>query len=436
MSLRAGFAEVDITPPLGTQKIGFKRVIYSDHVIDPLFARVAVIEAAGTQIAFVQLDTLCILWEDVREIRSRVARKFGIAPEAVMVCATHNHAGPAVADSGDARRDEAYVRTMIDRVVDAFEQALAALAPAEVGFGSGVEFRVAHNRRVVMRDGTVCTHGRFTDPNALFLEGPIDPEVAVAVFRRPGGALLGALVNYACHPTHHGAGTGLSAGYPGVLAREMKAAGCPVTLFLNGASGNVHTADPTRGGADMPMETAGRLLAETVQAVIDRVEYTSSLELACAATQIDLPYRRVTEAEIKGEVKGAQRFVDSAIYDREMPELVARIRAKGYETVEVQVLWLGERAYVSMPGELFVQLGLRIKEEAYPVRAVVVGYANGAVGYLPHAEAFRRGGYETTFCGASRMAPEAGEMLVEAALRLIRESAGARRVQGAGGRAG
>src|SRR5690606_13721437 len=133
------------------------------------------------------------------------------------------------------------------------------------------------------RDGTVCTHGRFTDPNALFLEGPIDPEVAVAVFRRPGGALLGALVNYACHPTHHGAGTGLSAGYPGVLAREMKAAGCPVTLFLNGASGNVHTADPTRGGADMPMETAGRLLAETVQAVIDRVEYTSSLELACAA---------------------------------------------------------------------------------------------------------------------------------------------------------
>ncbi len=65
-------------------------------------------------------------------------------------------------------------------------------------------------------------------------------------------------------------------------------------------------------------------------------------------------------------------------------------------------------------------LGLRIKERTSPKRAHVVGYANGMVGYLPTKEAFARGGYETTFAKASRLAPEAGNILVDAAIDLVR----------------
>jgi hypothetical protein len=43
------------------------------------------------------------------------------------------------------------------------------------------------------------------------------------------------------------------------------------------------------------------------------------------------------------------------------------------------------------------------------------------VGYLPTPEAFERGGYETTFLGSSRMAPEAGGMVADTAVELIRE---------------
>jgi hypothetical protein len=39
MALRAGLAEVDITPPVGTHKIGCLRDIVSDRVLDPLCAR-------------------------------------------------------------------------------------------------------------------------------------------------------------------------------------------------------------------------------------------------------------------------------------------------------------------------------------------------------------------------------------------------------------
>ncbi len=422
MTMSAGFAEVEITPPLGTRKIGFKRLIVADEVIDPLYARIAVVESLGERVAFVQFDTCCILAEDTQEIRRRAAASFGIPERAIMVAATHNHAGPAVADSGDVDREEEYVEWLIEQTVAGIGEAVAERAPAEVGFGRCLEFGVAHNRRVVMRDGTVRTHGTFTDPDALFIEGPIDPELSVVAFRRPSGETLGVLVNYACHPTHHGGGTGLSGGYPGVLARALKRQGCPVTLFLNGAAGNIHTADPAAGGANPSMEEVGERLAQRVQEVLTPLSYRAELPLAYAMTQVDVPYRSVGDDEIRGNVRGAQRFIDSAIYDREMPALVKMIREFEKESAEVQALWLGEHVFVSIPGELFVELGLRIKEEAHPTRASVVGYANGNLGYLPHLEAFRRGGYETTFCGASRMAPEAGEILAGAAVALIRES--------------
>ncbi len=419
MSIRAGFAEVDITPPVGTVMIGWLREIIATSVHDPLYARVAVLESAGEQVAFVQLDTLSVRWTTTNDIRRRVQALTGFSGERIMVSATHSHAGPAVATCGEALRDDAYVETMTRKVVDAFAQALAGLQDAEVGLGSCFDFRVAHNRRVVLRDGTVRTHGSFQDAQSLCLEGPIDPEVAVLAARTRDGRLLGALVNYACHPTHLG-GTGtLSAGYPGVLAQEMKARGCPVTLFLNGAAGNTHTSDPVTA-TSVSMEDAGRWLAEDAAGVVARMEFRQELRLGGRQATVQLPYRRHDEAERTGTLRGAQRFVDPALYDRGMPALVQRIRERGTQPAEVQALFVDEAAFVSIPAEYFVQLGLRIKEQSYPRRALVVAWANGMVGYVPHREAFLRGGYETTFGGHSRMAPEAGEILADSAVALVR----------------
>jgi hypothetical protein len=59
----------------------------------------------------------------------------------------------------------------------------------------------------------------------------------------------------------------------------------------------------------------------------------------------------------------------------------------------------------------------------YPIRALVAGCANGRVGYIPTEAAFRRGGYETTFGPPSMLAPEAGELIAETAIELIRQAA-------------
>ena len=421
MSLKAGFAEVDITPPVGTHKIGWLKKIVSDRVLDPLFARACVLEAGGERVGIVQLDTLLIDAGDVAEIRERISAEHGVAGGAVMVAATHNHAGPAVADSGDTLRDAAYVEALTAKVVSVFGEALAAAREAEIGFARGFRFDIGFNRRVVMRDGTVRTHGTFADPEALFIEGPVDPEVAVLAARGRDGALLGALVNFACHPAHHGGDESLSAGYPGVLAGRMKRRSCPVTMFLLGAAGNIACPDPAHEGRSKSMEEAGELLAGDVSGALERMEFTGRVRLRWRSRLVRLPFRELAPEQLDGTARGAQRFIDPAIYDRAIPAQIERIRRLGAETVEVQVLLVNDVALVAIPGEYFVELGLRIKQRAYPARAVVVSCANGQLGYIPTREAFSRGGYETTFGPPSCLAAGAGELLAEAAVELIAE---------------
>ena len=344
-----------------------------------------------------------------------------------MVSATHNHAGPAVSTTGRVARDEAYVAGLLDACVAAFGEAVGRMEEAELGFASVFDFRIAHNRRVVMRDGTVRTHGRFTDPNALYVEGPMDPEVAVLAARGKGFKWLGCLVNHACHPTHHGGDNTFSAGFPGVLASEMKGHGFPVTLFLNGAFGNVHTADPTCA-RDVSMEDAGRFLADDAIEAVKGMRFKTDWPLGAATATVELPYRAATEDQVKGTARGAQRFVDPAIYDEGMPGLVERIATRGAQPADVQAVFVGDLAFVGIPAEYFVELGLRIKEETYPARTLVVGAANGMVGYVPTKRAFERGGYETTFAMSSRLGPEAGDMLADAAIEVVR----GRRAEGGG----
>jgi neutral ceramidase len=422
--MQAGFSEIDITPPVGTRKIGWIKEIVSDQVIDPLYARVAVLDNGADRVAFIQLDTLSIRWTQVRDIRTRIEAAYGFPGGHIMVSATHNHAGPAVADSGRTSRDAVYIETLVTKCVQAFGQALAGLCEAEVGFRHVFETEVGFNRRVVMRNGLVKTQQSFpNDPDCLYIEGPMDPEVAVLALRRPGGALLGCLVNFACHPTHLGGGAELSGGFPALVCRNLKQHGCPVTLYLNGAGGNIMHMD-FLNGRHVSMEEAGERLTADVCRALDGMTYAPEAALGVACTTLQLPYRQPTPEEVAGTIPGAQRFVDPELYDEGMAPLLERIRNRRTQPADVQVLFIGNVALAGIPAEYFVQHGLRIKTASHPAHALVVGQANGMIGYVPHREAFARGGYETTFCSGSRLAPEAGDLLADAAIALIQARRG------------
>lgn len=418
--MRAAFHQIDITPPVPCYKVGWIRKIVGRRVRDPIRARIAVFEAGRSSVAFIALDTLSVRWTQVARIRKAVEKLHGFSSRNVLIAATHNHAGPAVTHEGEVPRDEAYLARMVDRVVAGFGVALRRMVPARAAFGRSIETEVAHNRRVVFRNGLTRTHGSLLHPDALHVEGPIDPVVAVMSVRATSGEPLGLIVNYAMHPTHHGDDDVITANWPGEMCRRLKRRGWPVTLFLQGAAGNITTVDQI-GGREPAMERVGRVMAAAVERALVRARYRPVSRFGAAATTVKLPFRRVTPAEIAGTVRGAQRFIDPKLYDRAIPRLLRKIRARrGRQLAEVQALRVDDHVFVSIPAEFFVELGLKIKQQAYPLHAHVVSLANGIVGYVPTKEAFSRGGYETTFIPGAMLAPEAGDLLVAAARKMVR----------------
>jgi neutral ceramidase len=122
-------------------------------------------------------------------------------------------------------------------------------------------------------------------------------------------------------------------------------------------------------------------------------------------------------------VHGAQRFAPTELYDSLIAELVKKIRAEGRQRAELQALFIGDHALAAVPAEYFVEFGLDIKEKTWPTHTFVVSCANGMVGYLPTREAFRRGGYETTFYDGTCTARGAGEKVTSAMIRLVKKGA-------------
>lgn len=418
--MQVGFAQRDITPALGVAKIGMLRVIVPTEILDPLCACAAVFESGGTTIGFISLDVLSIRWTTTQQIRQGIEDRTGIPGGHIMVTASHTHGGPPTTNCGDVSRDEAYLQGLIEHCISAVAEAHASRRPARIAIGRSCEFDVAFNRRVVMRDGTTRTHGRFSDPDALCIEGPIDPEVGVIAAQSLSGDPLGLILNFACHPTERCGDEVFTASWPGYMRAELADRGWPHALFLNGAAGDVCPTDPSWNGAGRPMAETGAMMAAAAErALDDDLRWLSDAPLMAARARLDLPYREPLQEQIRGTVRGAQRFVDPDIYDRWMPHLVDRIRTRRTQPAEVQAFDFGEHVVVSMPAELFSWLGLQIKERTHPRRTAVVGYANGMVGYVPHVEAFERGGYETTFAMSSRLAPEAGQLLVDAAVNLV-----------------
>ena len=84
----------------------------------------------------------------------------------------------------------------------------------------------------------------------------------------------------------------------------------------------------------------------------------------------------------------------------------------------VQVFTLGnDTAIVGLPGEIFSELGFAIKNQSPFRNTIVVELANDSIGYVPTRKAFAEGSYEVV---NSRVAPGGGEMLVQAAVRLLK----------------
>jgi len=449
--LQLGKGRTDITPGkdiiLGGATISWR--INVDFIKNPLYANTVVLVQGERKLAIISLDLLMITRKYVTQIREELHRRWGFAHDSVMIHATQNHKAPALGHfkiSEDYQGippeldwlrggDENYHPFAVGRIIASVEAALASLEPVEVGYGSAVEGRLAFNRRMVMKDGSISMPHGFgpAAPQSRYLEGPMDPDLGIVAFQNAEQAISSLLLHYTCHPVHQLGDFFISGDWPGAWVEEMQAS-CGETcvpVVLNGCCGNINPWDPYADKPNNDADIMGQRLAMTTNQVLAEMAYQKDAILDWQVKHLELPLRKVDA----GELATARQYLaehpeprwvtdvmldDKWVYASGMVDLHEQYERNPRYSYEIQVLRIGDAVVVGLPGEPFAEGGLAIKL-ASPSPYTIIAHNTQFAGYIPTREAFTRGGYETMTSNWSKFAPEALERIVEAALNVLNE---------------
>jgi hypothetical protein len=351
-----------------------------------------------------------------------------------MISATHTHTGPVLdrnsrfGGQSDLVRD--YLSGLPAKIAEAVRRAEARLTPAKVSAARGREESIAFNRRYHMKDGTVGWNPGKLNPNILKPAGPIDPEVPIVFFESTDGKPLATYVNYAVHLDNVGQPQ-ISADLPYTLARCLADFQGPemLTLFSAGCCGDVNHIDVRWGQAQRGFANAARMgtiLAAEVLRAWPHLRPVDAKAIRVKSTTVRLALPEIGDAGVEKARAVVARMQDQKSARPRFLEMVESFKTLDIaarqgrpQEVEVQAIALGnELAWVSLPGEIFTELGLAIKQDSPFPQTIVAELANGAIGYIPARRAYAQGNYEVI---SARCAEGSGERLVDAAVRLLKD---------------
>lgn len=430
--LRAGFARRDITPALGLPtSLGVECLV--TEIWDPLYATVLVLDDGQTKAVVVGADLCAFLQEPDTQIRHAVAQALAIAPDQIVLNASHSHSAPYLATEYSDRlqpyglkvADLDYVHYVQEQIVAAAHEASANMIPVQLFAGRGNVERVAGNRRLRLPDGTMISrHGRPPQAWRDLPEGLIDPAVSIVSFVDLQGRPLGFIANYACHPTAAGGDLHgwVSADFVGYGLRPIEAAlGGAVGLFLQGAAGNIGTGkwvnETPRGDA----EAMGSRLAAGIMQALDSAEPVRGHQLQMVRRHVPLqlePFPALAEMEQRLDTAAATGDTGQVVAAGDA--LVIARRFADFQQAPISALTIGDMAIAYLPGELFVEFGLRIKRESPFRHTLVSAYNDDSLQYIPTQAAFDEGAYEVTGGWCYTQTGD-GETLTQGALDLLNE---------------
>lgn len=404
--LRVGIGTADITPPSGLPH-GCWRLRSPGLAVgtrDPMITRALVLEGGGYRIAIVTADLIFTGRALTDQVRERIGRLAGIAPEAVLINAAHNHSAPSVtrgqsiAALGHEGGFDGYEAVLPDLIAGAVYEASQRLEPARLG--------------AVMTSASGVTSNR--------VRHELKPDDSLGVIRidSPEGRVLAVVVCFSCHPISIGGQTlQWNAEYPGVVRRTVEAAHPGArALFLQGSAGDVAPFNYWFGN-DNPLphsfENRDRLGGAIASRAVAASRSMVTREGArLAATSVRLPLRRRHLPWSLDEITAMERRFDAeaepaypAVWPSDLHTMNSALRfplhyqkaalrmyadMKRREDipldVEIQALAVGDVALVGNPFEPFNRIGVRIREGSpFPV-TLPLGYCNDSLGYLPDTE--------------------------------------------------
>jgi neutral ceramidase len=430
----AGWASELITPDLGCPLAGFDaRKGVATAVHDDLFSRALVLDDGKTRVALVSVEVLGVSRPFSDRVRAEIQHRTGIPARNVVLSATHTHCAPVTLNhffNQGQPLDQRYLDRLASGITASVIRACESLKPRKLRTGFVTVEGVAVNRR--------------TETGL-----PIDDTAGVIAIEELDGSTTAVAVFYACHTTTLGPDTlEITADFPYYTIEHLKESlGSDVeVMYFNGAEGDLsvgHKSDLSAVGIIAPNRTfkraeeLGKRLADSVHAGLTGLVPEQG-GLAVEATVARLPLKSYAPlAEMKARRKQADDAMREAersgVPDRDLilarqfslfnriEEYYALLLHESPESklleAELTAVRIGDTVLLSLPGEIFVGISLEIRKRSPFLKTLFAGLANDYIGYVPTREANASLGYEVV---ASRVRPEAAEVLIDSAVELLR----------------
>ena len=430
--LLAGAGGARITPPTGNPMGGYgARDHGAEGVHDHLNSHTLFLDDGTTQAVIIASDLIGMRFEHVARVRELVNRATGVPAANVFLAFSHTHGGPLMYSDFSKLEEPAaaYIDALCHFRAGTALQAATAAGPVRWGTGRH-PLRVGVNRRERQADGTTRI--------GVNPEGPVAPWVDVVWFERLDGTPLVVLWQHAAHGTCLVSDNYLfTADWMGAAMRMIEDQRPGETaLFLNGCAGNINPHP--RGSYELAGMHGTRAGGAVLKTALQAGDMRRGGRLRCAQHAFELPLepmpslpeceRELAEwepafLELEGGFHRSWRVCRHYFAARERVEAHRSGSVASGLPLEIQALALDDVALVGLPGEIFVETGTAIAEASPFALTLPVGYANGAIGYVPTSEEVPHGGYEVLDARARHqgrmLADDADRALAAGALRAL-----------------
>lgn len=434
--LKAGFARIDITPPLGVTMAGYPEVRRADGILDPLLATAVAFDNGEKRAVVLSLDIIGIQMKVMEKLRALVAEAIGTEKEGVFIHCTHTHTGPVVvAREKDAElENEQYVQYFTQKLQDVAVLAVRDLTPAQLLYTHGEVKDVAFVRRFLLKNGKYRTNPGFQCPDVECAVGEPDELSSLLIIKRENAPEIG-IVHYQVHPDVIG-GCKLSADFPKFVRDTYEELiENSLCMYINGAQGDTNHVDirlgeeACRGGYERS-RYMGRKIAMSVVANYPLAKPLAGSEISYGQKSIFVKYN-----------KGRPEQFEDALYTekvfREQGREAALPRNTGVKTIRsfwearrivmlmnypdekelcVTALRIGDAVLAGFPGEPFTDIGRGIKNNSKFTLTLPVCCANGYEGYYPMLSVYSEGGYEFN---TARYVAGVAESLIDASTEVV-----------------
>lgn len=435
-NLKAGFARIDITPPLGVFMQGYTQARYAEGIIDPLLATAICFDDGKKKAVVISMDLIGCSQVIMNQLRPLVAEAIGAETEGVFICSTHTHLGPGLTTPEYKiwEGNEFYVEWLLKKIRDVAVLASQDLAPAKFSYTRGEVKDVAFIRRFKMKDGSFRTNPGFQNPDIDHALGTPDENSSLLIIKRENAPEIG-IVNFQVHPDMIG-GSQFSADFP-KFVRDTYELLIPNSrcMYINGAQGDTNHIDVRLGedkcrtGYDRA-RYSGRKIAMSVIANYELAEPLDNNAIRYGQKNIYVKHNKGRPDQIDEAIRisklyqegGADAVAPASLgmarteMISEAERIVRSMSLPDEKELHVTALAIGDVVFAGFPGEPFTQMGRDVKNASKFTLTITACAANGYEGYYPTIDCFNESGYEVR---SSRYVGGTAEKIAETSIEII-----------------